>query len=157
MPVSGPGSAVLRALSAASACLSAMSSVTRRNALTSGSRLLIRSRWSTASSEAEISRSRSSSPSSLMVSLVGSKPLRLFLDGRHAEESVDLRRRVREDLRLRKAWPRLVLAQGCLDLDDLRRGRYVLGVELLQAVDRAEDAAQLVGVELLVAGLEVEA
>ena len=58
---------------------------------------------------------------------------------------------------MREAGARHVVAQRVGDLDDLRRGRDVVGGDFLQPVDVLEDAAQLLGVELLVAGLEGDA
>src|SRR5438093_8983291 len=159
IPASGPAVPSRSARSAACACSAALAVVSRRKALTSASAASIRSRCRPRSSCAESSRSSSMCRSSLIVRCVGSRvnrPLSLFLYRRHAEEPVDGSRRVGQSLLLGQARARHVLAQRGRDLDHLRGRWDRVGVELLQPVDVAEDAAQLLGVEILVAGLEAK-
>src|SRR6266571_722901 len=160
IPASGPAVPSRSARSAACACSAALAVVRRRKALTSASAASIRSRCRPRSSCAESSRSSSMCRSSLIVWCVGSRvtgPLSLFLDRRHAEEAVDGSRRVGQRLLLRQARARHVLTQRGRDLNHLRGRWDRVRVELLQPVDVAQDAAQLLGVEVLITVLEAEA
>ena len=67
------------------------------------------------------------------------------------------RGRVHHHLGLREARSRLVLTQLVDDLHHLRSGRDVIRVDLLQAVDVLEDAAQLFGVAPPLSGLAAKA
>ena len=59
--------------------------------------------------------------------------------------------------RRRISGPSLQVSWSSLEQrDHLRRRRDRVGVELLEPVDVREDAAQLLGIELFVAGLEAQ-
>jgi hypothetical protein len=79
------------------------------------------------------------------------------LDGLYDKEAISRLGRIRECVLLGEARTGFVIAHPELDLDDLRGGRDGFGVDLLEAVDVAEDAAQLFGVEVLLTGLETKA
>src|ERR1700674_5563340 len=167
IPTRGPRSPRAIRRSASSACFSQSSGVKRRKAFTRWSRRSICSACAVTSSAAEKDRRRSRRAASLIVSSVSfvllmvrparARPRsRLVLYRRHSEETVDRRGRVGQRLRLAEAGTRYILSQCVGDLAHLRGRRDRVGVELLQPVDVREDAAQLLGIELLVAGLEAK-
>src|SRR5208282_594649 len=129
--------------SASAACSSACLSVTVMNALSFPSTAAIRSRHARVSSTAEISRRRSRSAASEIVSRLSSEDdaivVRLsFDDLRHFEVAALVSRCIREHFFGRRMIGHRVVAHGYSRVADLSRRLDVLGLKLAELLDIAE-------------------